>query len=415
MRILIAAGGTGGHIYPALAVLAQLAIERSDLDVRWVGGRRGLEGEIVTEAGFPLERLWLRSLRTVDVSISTLLDPLRLLASIPQAMAMLMSRRPDVIFSTGGYVAIPVLLAATMLRIPSLLWEGNRLPGRSVRAVAARARARAVSFPATAARLPAPTFVTGTPIRDLRGLDRSTSRAQLGLPDDVPVLLIFGGSQAVRRFNEAVDAALDDLVERCAVIHVTGPIGFAAAEARRDTLPAASRERYRPFAFLHDEMAAAIMAADLLVGRAGSSTLAEASAAGLPMVVVPYPHAAAHQRANASELVEAGGAVLVEDAELDAAALLRACDLLFDERLARMSAAARSVGRPGAAAATSSMLSALASGAALPSPEQVDAVSRGATAVSSGAEARSGSAEGFSGSAEPVSGDTDPSGDGPSS
>ena len=138
------------------------------------------------------------------------------------------------------------------------------------------------------------------------------------------VLLIFGGSQAVRRFNAAVAEALPALVERVMVIHVTGEDGYAAALAGREALPADRRERYRPHPFLRDEMLTALAAADLVVGRAGSSTLAEVTALGLPMVVVPYPHAAGHQRANARQLVEAGAARLVDDEAFDAAALLDA-------------------------------------------------------------------------------------------
>ena len=282
--------------------------------MRWIGGRRGLEQEIVPRAGLKLERLWLRSLRTVDLSIPTLLDPLRLLASVPQAMAMLLHRRPDVIYSTGGYVAIPVLAAAALLRIPTLLWEGNQIPGRSVQVSAPLARVRTVSYERTRDRLPAPTYVTGTPIRGVRGLDRAAARARLELSPELPVMLVFGGSQAVRRLNDAIADAIADLVERCSVIHVTGVSAYAQAEALRAGLPAARQERYRPFAFLYEDMDAAIVAADLLVGRAGSSTLAEAAANGLPMIVIPYPHAAAHQRANAAELVDAGGAILVDDA-----------------------------------------------------------------------------------------------------
>ena len=373
MRILIAAGGTGGHIYPALAVLARLRTRLPELELRWIGGRRGLEADIVPAAGLPLERLWLRSLRTVDASINLILDPLRLAASVPQALFKLARERPDVVYTTGGYVAIPVLLAAALLRIPSLLWEGNRIPGRSVRLSARLASARTVSFAATRARLPAPTFVTGTPIRDLGGGDKAAARARLGLPADVPVLLVFGGSQSVRRLNDAIADAIADLVERCSVVHITGSAAITEAEALRDGLPAVRRERYRPFAFLHQDMDAALTAADLLVGRAGSSTLAEAAAAGLPMLVVPYPHAAAHQRANAAEMVDAGAAILVADEDLDGEALRGAGELLFDERLQAMSAAARSVGRPFAASASVHLLELLAAHQALPTQAQLDA------------------------------------------
>ena len=164
----------------------------------------------------------------------------------------------------------------------------------------------------------------------------------------------------MRRLDEAMAEGIADLVERCVVVHITGPDSFARAEALRDSLPEDRRERYRPFAFLHEDMAAALSAADLLVGRAGSSTLAEATAAGLPMIVVPYPHAAAHQRANAAELVAAGAARLVADEDLDGDRLRQAADLLAGPDLADMAAASRSLGRPGAAAATVDLLVALA-------------------------------------------------------
>jgi UDP-N-acetylglucosamine--N-acetylmuramyl-(pentapeptide) pyrophosphoryl-undecaprenol N-acetylglucosamine transferase len=373
MRILIAAGGTGGHIYHALAVVARLAARRPDLELRWLGGHRGLENVIVPEAGFRLERLWLRSLRSVDVSANTLLDPLRLLASLPQAGWAMLRRRPDAIYTTGGYVAIPVLLAAALLRIPSLLWEGNQVPGRSVRFSARLATARAVSFAATRDRLPAPTYVTGTPIRPASDLSRDEAAQRLGIPPGLPVLLVFGGSQSVRRLDEAMADAAADLVQRCVVVHITGTASYARAEALRDALPTELRERYRPFAFLHEDMAAALAAADLLVGRAGSSSLAEAAAAGLPMIVVPYPHAAAHQRANAAELVQAGGARLVDDAQFDGDALRAAADLLAGDDLGAMAAAARSRGRPGAATVTADLLLALATRAPLPDGSDIEA------------------------------------------
>ena len=359
--------------------MTQLQTRLPDLELRWLGGHRGLEADIVPAADLSLDRLWLRSLRSVDASINTILDPLRLAASVPQAIVKLLRWRPDVIYTTGGYVAIPVLAAAALLRIPALLWEGNQVPGRSVRLSARLATARAVSYPATRQHLPAPTFVTGTPIRDLESGDPAAARARLDLPADVPVLLLFGGSQSVRRLNEAMADAIADLVERCTVVHITGPSAIVEAEVLRASLPVAQQARYRPYAFLHEDMDAALIAADLLVGRAGSSTLAEAAAAGLPMIVVPYPHAAAHQKANAAEMVEAGAAQLVDDGDLDGDTLRQACDLLFDARLAEMSAAAREVGRPGSALASVRLLETLASRGPLPTQEELDAATREVT------------------------------------
>jgi UDP-N-acetylglucosamine:LPS N-acetylglucosamine transferase len=340
----------------------------------------------VPAAGIPLQRLATRSLRTVRRDVHAVLDPLRLAASVPQAAAILAAWRPTAVFTTGGYVAIPVLLAAAPLGIPVVLWDGNVIPGRSVRATARLADVLTVSFAATCEALAAaapgtPCFVTGTPIRDTRGVDREAARQRLGIPDGLRVLLIFGGSQAVRRFNAAVSEALPRLVERVAVVHVTGDDGYALALADREALPAEQRPRYQPHPFLRDDMLTALAAADLVVGRAGSSTLAEATALGLPMVVVPYPHAAGHQRANAREMVDAGAARLVEDEAFDAAALLDAAAILDDPsgHLA-MSAAARSLGRPAAAEAVADLVVAAARRAPLPDAATIDRRSRGTAA-----------------------------------
>ncbi len=311
-----------------------------------------------------------------------ILDPLRLLASVPQAFALLARIRPAAVFTTGGYVAIPVLLAARPLGIPVVLWEGNAIPGRSVRATARLASAIAVSFEATCGALGARRcYHTGTPIRDPAAVSRATARSRLGVPADDRLLLVFGGSQSVRRFSLAVAGALPRLVERTRVLHVTGDAGYADALACREALPVQLRERYRPVPFLADEMSDALAAADLLIGRAGSSTLAEAAAFGLPLVCVPYPHAAGHQRANALALAKAGAARLVEDEAFDSDALLDAAALLHDRPLlARMRAAALSAGRPGAADAVARLVMAAATRRPLPGPVEVERIARGTPA-----------------------------------
>jgi UDP-N-acetylglucosamine--N-acetylmuramyl-(pentapeptide) pyrophosphoryl-undecaprenol N-acetylglucosamine transferase len=379
MRLLIAGGGTGGHIYPALAVARSLRARAGTPEIGWLGGHRGLERSIVPAAGIGLTRLLLRSLRSAERDVHLVLDPIRLGLSIPQAFALLVLRRPAAIFTTGGYVAIPTLLAATVLRIPSVLWEGNVVPGRSVRFVAARATVLAVSHPETAAALGHPrSYVTGTPIRELGGVDVDEARERFGGRPGERILLVFGGSQAVRRINDAVTAALPRLVERVRVVHVTGDDGYAAALAARETLPDSLRDRYRPYPFLHEDMTAALAAADLAVGRAGASTLAEAAAFALPTAIVPYPHAAGHQRLNAESFAAAGAAILIEDADLDADRLVEVAGLLADPaRHAGMSAAARELARPAAAAAVGDLVLAVALGDALPTQAEIEAVARG--------------------------------------
>lgn len=280
-------------------------------------------------------------------------------------------------------MAIPVLIAAAPLRIPVVLWDGNVIPGRSVRATARLADVLAVSYEPTRAALAAaaprvPCYLTGTPIRDTRDIDREAARARLGIPAGERVLLIFGGSQAVRRFNSAVSGAIGRLVERITVIHVAGEDGYAGALADREAIPAEWRVRYRPYPFLRDEMLSALAIADLVVGRAGSSTLAEVTALGVPIVVVPYPHAGGHQRANARILADAGAARLIEDEAFDADALLAAAVLLDDpEAHVRMAAASRELGRPAAADTVADLVMAVAERRPLPAPAVIDRRSRG--------------------------------------
>ena len=300
--------------------------------------------------------------------------------SIPQALAILTARRPAAIFTTGGYVAIPILLAARLLRIPTLLWEGNAIPGRSVRATAGLASVLAVTFGETCGALDAGSrcYETGTPIRETRTVDRLAAREELGIPAGGHMLLVFGGSQAVRRLNRAVVEALPALVERWFVVHVTGDDGLPDAVAAHADLPETLRSRYRPEAFLAEGMLTALAAADAVVGRAGSSTVAEVTALGLPMIVVPYPHAGGHQRRNAEILAATGAAELIDDADFDAAALLAAAARLEDPaQHARMAAAARGLARPAAADAVAELLVALAEHAPLPDAAAVNRRSRG--------------------------------------
>ncbi len=335
------------------------------------------------ETGIPLRRLLLRSLRTVDLDIHALLDPIRLCLSVPQAFLLLVRRRPAAIFTTGGYVAVPTLLAAAVLRVPVVMWEGNVAPGRSVRWTARLARCLSVSFPAACGALGRgkPCFFTGTPIRDPGAVSRDEARRRMGVRAGERLVLIFGGSQAVLRFNRAVAEALPQLVEGARVLHVTGEEGYESAVAARQALPETRRERYRPERFLRQEMADALGAADLVIGRAGSSTLAEVAAFGLPMVVVPYPHAAGHQRLNADEMVRAGAAQLVEDRDFDAGALLDAAAILDDPaQRSAMAAAAKSLGRPGAAAAVAELVMAAAERRPLPDAAEVEALARGGAA-----------------------------------
>ncbi len=337
-------------MHPALAVARALRHAQPGLEVAFLGGARGHERRLLAGGEFAYHQLVVRSLRSADLGLNTLLDPIRLLLSVPQAWWLLGRLRPAVVFSSGGYLAIPLLLAARARGIPSLVWEGNVIPGRATRAVARFASRVAVSFPPTAESFPGKAFVSGTPIRTFAGIDRARARRRFGAGDADRLLLVFGGSQAVARIDAAIDGSLERLLADWRVVHLTGDRGLAAAQARRARLGDAWRDRYQVLAQLDDGMADALVAADLVLGRAGSSTCAEVTAVGVASILVPYPFAGAHQHANAAWLANAGACVVVRDADLDSDRLLgEASTLRHDGRREALAAAARGLGRPDAA------------------------------------------------------------------
>jgi UDP-N-acetylglucosamine--N-acetylmuramyl-(pentapeptide) pyrophosphoryl-undecaprenol N-acetylglucosamine transferase len=368
MRCSVSGGGTGGHIYPALAVARALRDAQPELEVSYIGGARGLERSLVANGELPYHQLVVRSLRTAGADLHLALDPLRLAASVPQAWRLLGRLRPAALFTTGGYLALPLVTAARARGIPSLLWEGNVTPGRATAAVARLATRVAVSFPPTLDAFPGRGFVSGTPIRSFAGVDRVAARASFGVSADERLLLVFGGSQAVARITAALEAGLERLLADWHVVHLAGAGGMLAAQAMRARLPAGLRDRYQPIAFLTDRMADALVACDLVLGRAGSSTCAEVAAVGVASILVPYPHAGGHQRANAAWLADQGAAVMVRDEELDGDRLVaEASALRDDERRARIGRAARSLARPDAARRLAEELLAMAEGRPLPS------------------------------------------------
>lgn len=369
MRCLVSGGGTGGHIYPALAVAQALRDARPDLDLSYVGGVRGLEGRLVGASGLlPYDQLVVRSLRTAGRDIHLVLDPIRVGLSVPQAWLLLGRQRPAAIFSTGGYLALPLVLAAVARSIPTLVWEGNVVAGRSTRAVGRLATRIAVSFPPTLAAFPGKAFVSGTPIRSFAGIDRDAARTRIGAGPGELLMLVFGGSQAVLSINAAVLGALDRILGRWRLVHVAGEAGLAEARAARDGLPGRLQDRYRPEPFLTNGMADALVAADLVVGRAGSSTCAEVAAAGVASILVPYPYAGSHQRANAAWLGDQGAAVVIADEAFTADRLLAEADRLSDATVREpIAAAARSLGRPDAARVLADVLLAMADRRPLPS------------------------------------------------
>lgn len=361
MRVLLTGGGTGGHIYPALAIAAELQRRVPGCEMLYVGTREGLESRIVPRVGLPFVTVSARGLIRKGPR-EVLAGILSLTRGLVQADRIVARFRPDVVVGTGGYVAAPVALAAVRRRIPVVIQEQNAVPGATNRLLARWARAVCVPFAEAGRFFPEGTrvVVTGNPVRpEILSARREEARARLGLDGTEPVVLVTGGSRGAERVN---GAALELAVAvsgwtRGVLLWACGERyhrEMAAGLARR--LAQAGRDpgpRVRLFPYI-DDMPTAYAAADLYIGRAGATTLAEITARGLPAVLIPSPHVAHHEQdANARVLERAGAAVVILDAELTGARLVDVVAglLAAPERLAAMARSSRELGRPGATAA----------------------------------------------------------------
>jgi UDP-N-acetylglucosamine--N-acetylmuramyl-(pentapeptide) pyrophosphoryl-undecaprenol N-acetylglucosamine transferase len=358
LKILIAGGGTGGHVIPALAV-ARALVERHCADVMMVGTARGLEMRLVPEAGFALRLIEVGPLKSV--SLATRLRTLsRLPASIFECKRLIREFQPGAVLGVGGYASGPAMAAALWLKIPTMAYEPNAMPGLANRLVGRHVQCAAINFPAAAAWF-RNAEVTGVPVRP----EFFSLPAPPAPPIAAPHLLIFGGSQGARIFNVNVPkliAALLSAVPGLTVLHQCGERHAAATlEAYQASGADATRWQVRPFL---SDMAAEFARAHLILSRGGATTVAEEAAAGKPALLVPFAAATDdHQRRNAEAMVAAGAAVMLEEKDLEIPGrLLTALTGLLNDpaRLAAMSAAARTQAHPGAAERIADRLAELA-------------------------------------------------------
>lgn len=364
MRFLVSGGGTGGHVYPILSVLDELE-RQSSPTVLYVGRQGGMEEDIVARTGIPFRGLKMgggvRGVRPWVAAGNAAL----MAGALVEAWRVSRAFQPRAILVTGGFVCVPVVLAGWALRNPVLVYLPDVEPGLAVRFLARFAARIAVTAEDSRAYLPAHKVVaTGYPVRQaLWGTDQAAAREHFGVGPDDRLLLVFGGSRGAHSINVAVGRDLAELVNLAVVIHVCGPEDVADFQARKTALPAESQDRYRPYGYLHDDMPLALVAADLVVSRAGAAIMGEYPATGLPSVLIPYPHAGAHQIHNAQVLVRAGAGVLLENDRLRAEGLLPTVGVLLIDpaRRAAMVRAARGLAQPGAARRIAELLTELAS------------------------------------------------------
>lgn len=370
MRVIIAGGGTGGHIYPALTIAEELERENPGAELLYVGTRTGLEADIVPRAGLRFSTINVRGLvgKSPLGAGSGVLAALR---GVGESLAILRRFRPMAVVGTGGYVCGPVVLAAVLLRLPTLIQEQNVFPGSTNRWLSRWVDEVALPLPEAAQYFPrrARLVVTGNPVRraviDAR---REDGIRVLGLDPGRRTVLAFGGSRGARSVNNAINgllgafAARDDLQ----LVYVTGRDHHDAvlAAAGEAGIREEKSGNIKIVPYLYD-VHHALAAADLFVGRAGAMTIAEITVRGLPAILVPFPLAAHNeQEYNARVLADHGAAVVIPDRELDPR---RLGDVLFPllgnaGALERMAAASRSLGRPEAASTIARHVLSLARG-----------------------------------------------------
>jgi len=355
LRVLIAGGGTGGHIIPALAV-AREVVARHKAEVLFVGTARGMETRLVPEAGFNLRLIKVGPLKNVSL-LTRLRTLMQLPRSISECRRLIREFRPDVVFGVGGYASGPAMAAALQLKVPTMAFEPNAMPGLANRLVGRKVHAAAVNF-TSASRWFHNCEVTGIPVRpEFFTLEPPTASA--------PHLLIFGGSQGARIFNTHLPAlipALLDAIPGLTVLHQSGVRHFDATHAAY-AASGADPARWQVLTFL-DDMPARFARANLVMARSGASTVAELAAAGKPSLLVPFAAAADdHQKRNAEAMVDAGAAVFLVEKDLDIPGkLLNTLTglLTSPKQLASMADAARIQAHPAAAEQIADRLAALA-------------------------------------------------------
>lgn len=351
MKAIIAGGGTGGHLFPAIALAEELRSRTTDLPLLFVGAEGGVEASLLTRRGWDFE-----GIRASGLQGKRFLSRLRSLMLIPsgliRSLLILRRFRPDVVVGFGGYASGAVVLSAVLARVPTVIHEQNALPGLANRWLGKIVDCVAVAFEGASEFFPkSKVRVTGNPVRaELFGVSRAEAVARLNLYPDRLTTLIFGGSQGAHRLNLAVMEALSMLAderEQIQFIHATGPRDLTVV--RQGYEAGGYRAAVEPF---FEAMAAAYAAADLCVCRAGAGTVVELCALGKPSVLVPFPFSANdHQRHNAEAVVASGGARMVPDRELSGtvvAEIIRTC-LRDREGLAVMARSAKALAKPDAA------------------------------------------------------------------
>ncbi len=347
---MICAGGTGGGIYPAIAVLE--ALDQNEIEVLWVGSQNGLDANLVRNA-LPVAFREIPAAGLHGIGIRDLPRNLfKLIKGFIASREILKSFRPDVIFFTGGYLAVPMALAARSC--PKIVFVPDVEPGLALKVISKLANKIALSIPASKQYFAdqSKLIVTGYPTRArFANIEIEEALRVFRITGQRPTLLVFGGSRGARSINFALLSIIPELVNFAQIIHISGELDWPTISSYYEGLSPSARQNYFPYPYLHENMPHAMCAADLVVSRAGASTMGEYPMLGLPAILVPYPHAWKYQKQNADYMVEHGAAILLQDETLNETMLDTLKDLLTNpDKLAQMKINMLSLATPQAAA-----------------------------------------------------------------
>lgn len=358
MKVLISGGGTAGHIYPGLALAESLKAADSQIEPIFIGTAGGLETKLIPKAGYQLITVPVTSFSR-SLNWQTVVFATKLSAGILKSARILQRLKPAVVVGMGGYASFPLVLAASWQGYPCLIHEQNSVAGLANRVLAKKVKVVATSFAVTNEyfKEAKKVVLVGNPVRPgvLKAtLSEAEQTLRLKKEKDKTYLLVFGGSQGASSINAVVFSLVKQslLPDNMIVIHLTGQAEVENYQQQKKELPSQQQKRYHPLAYL-DNIGLAYCLADIVVCRAGASSIAEVTAVGLPSILVPYPYATDnHQLKNAEVLKEAGAARLILNENLSVANLVREIkEMSQQETLAKMQAAAKAFGQPEAGVA----------------------------------------------------------------
>ncbi|HJV16060.1 MAG TPA: undecaprenyldiphospho-muramoylpentapeptide beta-N-acetylglucosaminyltransferase [Bacillales bacterium] len=351
MKIVISGGGTGGHIYPALALVREIQKEKKDAEFLYIGTTNGLESKLVPREKIPFKSIHITGFKR-KLSFENIKTIFRFLKGVSDSKKILKEFKPDVVIGTGGYVCGPVVYAAAKLGVPTIIHEQNSVPGLTNKFLSRYVNKIAVCFSDASDYFPKNKVVfTGNPrASEVLGKDGVQGRLSVGLSTTNPTVLIFGGSRGARPINEAVVKSLSELAKKpYQVLYVTGDVHYDEVKKEAELVGNPENVIIKPFIHNMPEVLAGI---DLVVSRAGATTLAELTSLGIPSILIPSPYVTNnHQEKNARSLVVQGAAELLLEKDLNNKSLIHSIDrvLLDKEKLTGMKKKAKKMGVPDSA------------------------------------------------------------------